>query len=237
MCPCPLQRFVRRQLTRPLQGELPVLRREAIYWISIGRARCYRNQVDPSRRSARPQFGTRAGGGGIRSDVRNSKAQPVPAKEEDLRLALLVVRAMNARSARTAPTSAPMRMTKRAFSDTCTAQFAWTDLGDHDATLQAMTTLRQIPRRRVRCRLTAEFSGGTPAFQDAGAHRSGALLVRPPAAEHFMRPRPLQRFVRRLHWDAFLDMPQPTPVKDERSPPTRRERRQRLRLRQQRGWY
>jgi len=43
------------------------------------------------------------------------------------------------------------------------------------------------------CRLTAEFSGGTPPSQHAGAQRSCALGARPPAAEHFMRPRPLQR--------------------------------------------
>jgi hypothetical protein len=46
-------------------------------------------------------------------------------------------------------------------------------------------------------RLTAEFSGGTPPSQHAGAQRSCALGARPPAAEQFMRPRPLQRFVRR----------------------------------------
>lgn len=44
--------------------------------------------------------------------------------------------------------------------------------------------------------LEAEFNGGTLAVQHAGAQRSGALSGRPPAAEHFMRPRPLQRFVR-----------------------------------------
>jgi len=51
----------------------------------------------------------------------------------------------------------------------------------------------------VSCRLTAEFSGGTPPSWHAGAQRSCALGTRPPAAEHFMGPRPLQRFVRRQH--------------------------------------
>ncbi len=55
-------------------------------------------------------------------------------------------------------------------------------------------------------RLTAEFSGGTPPFQHAGAPALGCALARPPAAEHFMRPRPLQRFVRR-HWRSALHFP------------------------------
>ncbi len=47
------------------------------------------------------------------------------------------------------------------------------------------------------CRLTAEFSGGAPRSQHAGAPALVCALARSPAAEHFMRPRPLQRFVRR----------------------------------------
>ncbi len=46
-------------------------------------------------------------------------------------------------------------------------------------------------------RPTIEFSGGTQAFWHAGAQRPFVHHTRSPAAMHFMRPRPLQRFVRR----------------------------------------
>jgi hypothetical protein len=40
-------------------------------------------------------------------------------------------------------------------------------------------------------RLTTKFSGGTPAYQHAGAPALAcATMARPPAAEHFMCPPP-----------------------------------------------
>jgi hypothetical protein len=57
--------------------------------------------------------------------------------------------------------------------------------------------------RGAESRLTTKFSGGTPAHQHAGAVRLGSAGRGSPAAEHFMRPRPLQRRVRRLGEDSW----------------------------------
>jgi hypothetical protein len=57
--------------------------------------------------------------------------------------------------------------------------------------------LHDIQVAQTQCRPTTKFSDRPLNYQHAGAQRSCALLARPPAAEHFMRPGSLQRRVRR----------------------------------------